>query len=95
MQTALRSLVTLHIVAPLVFPGISAGATIVLYQAMKEISASLVLYPPGEPVIPIAIWSLSYQGQFAQLFALCVVYIALIFALVAGLSTLSRRYTRL
>ncbi|MEV4156801.1 ABC transporter permease [Nocardia salmonicida] len=95
MSGARRSRVTLHIVAPLVFPGISAGATIVLYQAMKEISASLVLYPPGEPVIPIAIWSLSYQGQFAQLFALCVVYIALIFALVAGLSTLSRRYTRL
>ncbi|MEU4414866.1 ABC transporter permease [Nocardia salmonicida] len=95
MSGARRSRVTLHIVAPLVFPGISAGATIVLYQAMKEISASLVLYPPGEPVIPVAIWSLSYQGQFAQLFALCVVYIALIFALVAGLSTLSRRYTRL
>lgn len=87
--------ITLRIVVPLVLPGILAGATIVLYQAMKEISASLVLYPPGEPVISVAIWSLSYQGQFAQLLALCVVYVALIFALVAGISVLSRRYTRL
>lgn len=95
MSGARWSRVTFGIVAPLVLPGILAGATIVLYQAMKEISASLVLYPPGEPVIPVAIWSLSYQGQFAQLFALCVVYIALIFALVAGIGVISRRYARL
>ncbi|MET8655366.1 hypothetical protein [Nocardia aurea] len=62
MSGACRSGVTLRIVTPLVLPGVLAGATIVLYQAMKEISASLVLYPPGEPVIPVAIWSLSYQG---------------------------------
>ncbi|WP_158013753.1 ABC transporter permease [Mycolicibacterium vanbaalenii] len=95
MSGANWSRVMFSIVAPLVMPGIVAGATIVLYQAMKEISASLVLYPPGQPVIPVAIWSLSYQGQFAQLFALCVVYIALIFALVAGLSVVNRRYARL
>lgn len=87
--------VIVRIVAPLVLPGILAGATIVLYQSMKEISASLVLYPPGEPVMPVAIWSLSYQGQFAQLFALCVVYVSLIFVLVTGISVLSRRYGRL
>ncbi|WP_330182258.1 iron ABC transporter permease [Nocardia sp. NBC_01503] len=87
--------VMLRIVTPLVLPGILAGVIIVLYHTMKEISASLVLYPPGEPVISVVIWSLSYQGQFAQLFALCVVYIALIFALVASISALGRRYMRL
>ncbi len=95
MSGARWSRVTLRIVTPLVFPGILAGATIVLYQTMKEISASLVLYPPGEPVMSVAIWSLSYQGQFAELFALCVVYVALIFALVAGTSACSRRYMKL
>lgn len=95
MSGAARSRVVLRIVAPLIRPGIVAGATLVLFQAMKEISASIVLYPPGEPVIPVAIWSLSYQGQFAQLFALCVVYVALILALVAGATTLTRRSSRL
>ncbi|WP_158294221.1 iron ABC transporter permease [Kribbella sp. VKM Ac-2568] len=95
MSGATRSRVGLRIVVPLILPGIVAGATLVLYQAMKEISASLVLYPPGEPVIPVAIWSLSYQGQFAQLFALCVLYVALILALVAGATALSRRGSRL
>ncbi|MFC8045345.1 ABC transporter permease [Nocardia sp. NPDC057353] len=95
MSGAAQRRVMLRIVGPLVLPGILAGATIVLYQAMKEISASLVLYPPGDPVIPVAIWSLSYQGQFAQLFALCVVYVSLIFALVAGVSALARgRYAK-
>lgn len=86
--------VALRIVTPLVLPGIAAGGTLVLYQAMKEISASLVLYPPGEPTISVAIWSLSYQGQFAQLFALSVVYVALILALVAAATALSRRGSR-
>ncbi len=89
------SRVTFRIVAPLILPGVFAGATLVLYQAMKEISASLLLYPPGEPVIPVVIWSLSYQGQFAQLFALCVVYVALILGLVMGATALSRRGSRL
>lgn len=95
MSGATSSRVAFRIVAPLILPGVVAGATLVLYQAMKEISASLVLYPPGEPVISVAIWSLSFQGQFAQLFALCVVYVALILALVTGATALSRRGSRL
>ncbi len=95
MSGATRWKVILRIITPLVLPGVLAGATIVLYHAMKEISASLVLYPPGQPVIPVAIWGLALQGQFAQLFALCVVYLALIFALVAGVSWISRRFGRL
>lgn len=94
MSGASRVRVALRIVSPLITPGVAAGATLVLYQAMKEISASLVLYPPGEPVMSVAIWGLSYQGQFAQLFALCVVYVVLIFALVAGATALSRRGSR-
>lgn len=95
MSGATRRAVAFRIVTPLILPGVVAGATLVLYQAMKEISASIVLYPPGEPVIPVVIWSLSYQGQFAQLFALCVAYVTLILALVAGTTTLSRRGSRL
>lgn len=89
------SRVAFRIVAPLILPEVFAGAILVLYQAMKEISASLLLYPPGEPVIPVVIWSLSYQGQFAQLFSLCVVYVALILGLVMGATALSRRGSRL
>lgn len=93
MSGAGRLRVATRIVTPLILPGVTAGAILVLYQTMKETSASLVLYPPGQPVIPVAIWSLSYQGQFTQLFALCVVYIALILALVAGVSALTHRRT--
>jgi iron(III) transport system permease protein len=95
MSGASKRKVALRIVAPLVLPGVFAGATIVLYNAMKEISASLILYAPGQPVIPVAIWGMVSNGQFAQLFALCVVYIALIFVLVAIVNWCSRRFGRL
>lgn len=94
MSGASQRRVVTRIVVPLILPGVTAGAILVLYQAMKETSASLVLYPPGQPVIPVVIWGLSYQGQFAQLFALCVVYIVLILALVTGITMLSRRGSR-
>ena len=87
--------VAFRIIGPLVRPGVVSGAILVLYQAMKEISASIVLYPPGDPVIPVVIWSLSYQGQFAPLFALCVIYVTLILTLVVGGTALSRRGARL
>lgn len=95
MSGATRRTVALRIIAPLILPGVVAGAILVFYQAMKEVSASIVLYPPGQPVIPVLIWNLSYQGQFAQLFALCVAYVALILALVAVTTAVSRRGARL
>lgn len=87
--------VSVKIMVPLVAPGILAGSTIVLYHAIQELSASIILYPPGQPVIPVAIWGLVFNGQFAQLFALSVVYIALILLLVTLLTWLGRRYGRL
>ncbi len=95
MSGASRLRVMMRIVTPLVVPGVLAGGTIVLHHAMQEISASLILYNPGQPVIPVAIVGLVSNGQFAQLFALSVVYVALILCLVAGVQWFGRRYARL
>jgi iron(III) transport system permease protein len=95
MSGASRARVATRIITPLVLPGVIAGGTIVLYHAMQEISASLILYSAGQPVIPVAIWGLVSNGQYAQLFALSVVYIAMIFALVAGVGWFGRRFARL
>jgi iron(III) transport system permease protein len=94
MTGGTRVRVATRIVTPLTLPGVAAGGILVLYQTMKEISASLVLYPPGQPVASVAIWGLAYTGQFAQLFALCVVYVALILLLVVGATALTRRIGR-
>jgi iron(III) transport system permease protein len=91
--TAFR--VTRKIMLPLLAPAMMSGATIVMYHSMREISASLLLYTPGNEVMPIAIWDLFGNGVYGELFALCVVNIAVILVMVAAGNLLSRRYRRL
>lgn len=91
--TGLR--VTGRIMVPLLAPAMVSGATIVMYHAMREISASLLLYSPGNEVMPIAIWGLFGAGVYGSLFALCILNIAVILLMVGVGSFLSRRYQRL
>jgi iron(III) transport system permease protein len=87
--------VTRKIMVPLLAPAMVSGATIVMYHAMREISASLLLYSPGNEVMPIAIWGLFGAGIYGSLFALCILNIAVILVMVGVGTFLSRRYQRL
>jgi iron(III) transport system permease protein len=79
-----------RIILPLLVPAALSGATIVLYNTMQEISASLILYSPNSTVITVAIWGLYRNGIYPQLFAMAIIYIILILALVLLATALAR-----
>ena len=79
MQTLRR--VTL----PLVLPGLAAGWLYVLIVSMRELASSLLLYSPGTEVIPVRIFTLYEDGEFAELAALGLVLVVLITVL-AGIA---------
>lgn len=83
------------IVVPLLIPAALAGATIVLYNTMQEISASLILYSPDSTVMTVAIWELYRNGIYPQLFAMAIIYVLLILALVFAANMLARTQRRL
>ncbi|WP_433041501.1 ABC transporter permease [Dactylosporangium sp. CS-033363] len=82
------------IVVPLLVPAMAAAATIVMYHAMREVSASLLLYSPGNQVMPVAIWDLFGNGIFGELFALAVINVAVIFLIVGAGNLVTRKYIR-
>lgn len=81
----------LRIVLPLMIPAALAGGTIILYNGMRELSASLLVYSTGSEVMSIVIWNLYEIGNYVQLFALSVINVALILVIVSVANLLSRR----
>jgi iron(III) transport system permease protein len=58
--------VLLTVTAPLVRPGVIAGATLVFLTAMKELPATLLLGPTGFPTLATSIWSATSEAFFAR-----------------------------
>jgi iron(III) transport system permease protein len=81
-----------RVVVPLVAPALLSGAIIVLYHAVRELSASVLLYTPGSEVIAVSIFSMLSEGRYVQVFALSVVNVGLVLALVAVSNLVGRRY---
>lgn len=80
---------------PLLAPAILAGGVVILYHSMRELAASLMLYTPGNGVLSIEVWQLNTNGTYPKLFALGIVYVALILILVGLGSSLASRFRRL
>ena len=76
---------------PLLLPGLLAGWIFIVVSAMRELSTSLLVYSPGNEVLPVLIWSQYSDGQFGALAALGVLMIAILVALVFLLLTIGRR----
>lgn len=55
-----------RITAPLMAPGLLAGAALVFLTAMKELPATLLLAPIGFDTLATRVWSATAEGQFAQ-----------------------------
>ena len=81
-----------RIVAPLLGPALLSGAIIVLYHAVRELAASLLLYSAGSQVMSVAIWSMFGEGRFVQLFALAMINIAVVLLLVIAANRVARRF---
>ncbi|MGH3756758.1 MAG: ABC transporter permease [Actinophytocola sp.] len=71
------------ILVPLLIPGLLSGGTIILYHSIRELAASLLLYTPSSEVMSVLIWESYEVGDFVHVFALGVVNVVLVFALVA------------
>jgi iron(III) transport system permease protein len=70
-----------RIMLPLLLPALAAGWLYVVIAAMRELSASLLLYSPGSEVVSVRIFTLYSGGELTQLAALGIVMTALLAAL--------------
>jgi iron(III) transport system permease protein len=68
---------------PLIAPGLAAGWLYVFVVATRELSASIVLYSPGNEVLSVAIWDYYASGRFPELAALGVMMVVALGGLVA------------
>jgi len=81
-----------RILLPLLKPGLLAGWIYVFIVSIRELSASILLYSPGNEVVSIVIWELWENGQFVELSALGVVFILALLALVMLAQYMGRRF---
>jgi iron(III) transport system permease protein len=58
--------VLVRVTAPLMAPGLLAGAALVFLTAMKELPATLLLAPIGFDTLATRVWSATAEGRFAQ-----------------------------
>jgi iron(III) transport system permease protein len=80
-----------RVLLPLLAPGLLAGWIYVLVISLRELSSSLILYSPGNEVLPVVIWERFDSGQFPEVAALGVLMTFVLVVLVAGAHRLSRR----
>jgi iron(III) transport system permease protein len=78
--------------APLMLPGLAAGAGLVLLSVMKELPATLLLAPIGVDTLALRVWSATEEGFFAQAGLAALVLVALSAVLTWWLTI--RRMTR-
>lgn len=55
-----------RVTAPLLRPGLLAGAALVFLTAMKELPATLLLAPIGFDTLATRVWSATAEGRFAE-----------------------------
>ena len=77
------------ITAPLVRPGLLAGAALVFLLTMKELPATLILGPLGFETLATSIWSAASEAFFAQasapaLLLICAASIPMAFLILRG-----------
>jgi len=81
-----------RILLPLLKPGLLAGWLFVVIVSMRVLSSSILLYSPGNEVLPILVWELLEAGQLVELSALGVLFIGALFILTMVAQLLSKRF---
>jgi iron(III) transport system permease protein len=77
---------------PLLMPGLVSGWIFIMVSAMRELSTSLLLYSPGNEVLPVLIWAQYSDGEFGALAAIGVLMILVLVLLVLLMLMVSRRF---
>ena len=83
-----------RVVLPLAGPSLLAGWIMVVVFAMRDLSASIVLYSPGNEVIAVQVWHEYQNGNFRMVGALGVITTVASVLLVGVAALLVRRVTR-
>lgn len=79
---------------PLLAPGLLGGWIFIVVSAMRQLSTSLLVYSPGNEVLPVVIWAQYSDGQFGALAAIGTLMIAVLVTLVMLLLLVGRRSRR-
>ena len=83
---------TRKILVPLLAPALVSGIIIVMYHAVRELSASILLYNSGTEVMSVSIYGLYIQGSYDELCALALVNVVVVLILVVLANTIARRF---
>lgn len=65
-----------RVTLPLLKPGIIAGWILLFIAFARELSASILLYSPGNEVLSVVLYDLQQNGQFREISALAFIQIA-------------------
>jgi iron(III) transport system permease protein len=80
-----------RVLLPLLAPGLLAGWVYILVISLRELSSSLILYSPGNEVLPVVVWEQFESGKFPEVATLGVLMTFVLVVLVAGAHRLSTR----
>lgn len=80
------------ITLPLLAPGLLAGWVFIALVAMRELSASILLYSPGTEVIAVIIFEAWTDGRLTQLAAIGVLLILVLVTIVAVAQRVGARF---
>jgi iron(III) transport system permease protein len=80
-----------RVILPLAGPGLLAGWITVVVFTMRELSASIVLYTPGNDVLAVRIWQEYENGDFRAVAALGIIVTAVSVVLVGAAALLARQ----
>ncbi|MCG8545321.1 MAG: iron ABC transporter permease [Alphaproteobacteria bacterium] len=79
-----------RVTLPLLKPGIVSGWILLFVSFTRELSASVLLYSPGNEVISVAIYDMWEQGDFHPLSALAFIQIAIALVMLALVKWVTR-----
>lgn len=83
-----------HVVVPAALPGVIAAWVIAFVFCLRDLGASMLVYPAGQDTLPVRILTLMANGAPSLISALCVILVTVILSSLAILGLLFRAGAR-
>ena len=80
----------LHVVVPAALPGVIAAWLIGFIFCLRDLGASMLVYPPGQDTLPVRIYTLMANGAPNLIAALCVILVSMTLIVLAILGWVFR-----
>jgi iron(III) transport system permease protein len=77
-----------HVVVPGILPGLAAGWLIGFIFCLRDLGASMLVYPPGQDTLPVRIFTLMANGAPSLISALCMILVLVALVSLAILTSL-------